>query len=788
LLLLLSAATAAQHAATTAATARAAELCLARAALPCRAAPLCPSRVALPLLSSTALLLVLSPAAAATTTTAAMSTPTLLTLDAEGHSIDFENWLEDLEWYLKSVTREDISLFEHTSGSLATPTESANQKVCSWRTARDATAALVVCNHIPPDQRTHFCLLKTAKAFYDAVVKRHSSPSSATIGRLALQFLFPELADFTIVAELITHLHSLDTLYRAALDADFLAENKPPMYLTLYFLTTRLSDTLHASATLAVAASSGTPLPSVFKGCSPSLLVSSFASAAVVDFLGAEEVGATYALAGRRKSGKGKAGKGGGGGEGGGGGGSGGGGRGGGGGGGGGGGNSGGGVGGGSSGGGGGGGGGTRGGIGGGGAGGSTTHTTTSGGAASGGGGSGGGQLQLSPQRVGSQPGAACTRTDHTKSRFFFRLDDQYRADHGEQMKTPDWLALLKKDIDVFACDWDVIHAGMYAMYAASSRVEGDCYSCVPRFARVEAASLGAFDSSSTVVAHGTTNLPCPAAPSGLLTGLHLPSFAKNLVATSVLRDQWVTVTQPGGELVAICTDLRTGEHLATFTRRPGSGLYTLTTESTLVAESGQVAAPVEVAASCSCHLLMHQTLLRHHHLGHPSLPRLRGMHSRLLVFGLSRSLTPLPRSLAPPCLPCIEGRQGAAPHSSFPLTTAPLQTLHMDVWGGGPNVLIHWIRAVRHQLSARFQHDLPVLRLHSDRGREFSSGLLDDFCGAKGIRQTFTLPAYPQHNGIADCCIGLVMEVARTSIVHAATPHFLWPFAVRYAAEQLNL
>ncbi|CAI7918872.1 unnamed protein product, partial [Closterium sp. NIES-53] len=35
------------------------------------------------------------------------------------------------------------------------------------------------------------------------------------------------------------------------------------------------------------------------------------------------------------------------------------------------------------------------------------------------------------------------------------------------------------------------------------------------------------------------------------------------------------------------------------------------------------------------------------------------------------------------PCLPCVEGRQCTAPHSSsFPPTNAPLQTLHMDVWG----------------------------------------------------------------------------------------------------------
>ncbi|CAI7770849.1 unnamed protein product [Closterium sp. NIES-53] len=197
-------------------------------------------------------------------------------------------------------------------------------------------------------------------------------------------------------------------------------------------------------------------------------------------------------------------------------------------------------------------------------------------------------------------------------------------------------------------------------------------------------------------------------------------------------------------------------------------------------------------------------------------------MHSCLLVSGLPRSLPPLPRSLAPPCLPCVKGRQRTAPHSSsFPPTTAPPQTLHIDVWGPARvprqgreryfllvvedytryttvfplqskaevcSVLICWIRAVHHQLSARLQQDIPVLRLHSDRGGEFSSGLLEDFSGAEGIHQAFMLPTSPQQNGIAECHIGLVMDVARTSIVHAAAPHFLWPFAVRYAAEKLNL
>ncbi|CAI7906564.1 unnamed protein product [Closterium sp. NIES-54] len=338
--------------------------------------------------------------------------------------------------------------------------------------------------------------------------------------------------------------------------------------------------------------------------------------------------------------------------------------------------------------------------------------------------------------------------------------------------------------------------------------------------------------SGGPVLASFSTVLPCPAAPSGTLLGLYLPSFSTNLVSGADLQDRGVDQFTPASQRVTHCTCARTGRHLATFTRRPGSSLYTLTIASPPVAESGQVAASSQVVAAasrsgpesspCSCRLLSHQTLLWHHRLGHPSLPRLRGMASRVLVSGLPRSLPPLPPGPAPTCVPCVEGRQCAAPHSSeFPPTEAPLQTLHMDVWGPArvrgqgheryfllvvdnysryttvfplrskgdvTEVLIDWIRATRLHLRESFGSDFPVLRLHSDRGGKFSSARLGAFCRAQGIRQTFTLPASPQQNGIAERRIGMVMDVARTSMIHAAAPHFLWPFAVQYAAHQLNL
>ncbi|CAI7844924.1 unnamed protein product, partial [Closterium sp. NIES-54] len=508
--------------------------------------------------------------------------------------------------------------------------------------------------------------------------------------------------------------------------------------------------------------------------CSPSPLAPSYASAAAADVPSAKDVRAASTSAKRRSS-KGKGGRGGGGGSG-----SGGGAR---------------------SGGGGGSGGGGSGGSGGGSGGFGCGGGGSGGSGGSGSGGSGGG-------RTGVQRGG---------SRGYQRQRQQRRSETPLPQQLREWLfhrgasgELLRSGVAVFDLDYDAI---LSAMYALSASAESDCYRCVPPDPGTEAAALGASESSlpgtalvealhtftldsgasrcffhdsttltplpapvpvrlanrsgGPVVARSSTVLPCPAVPSGSLSGLHLPSFSTKLVSTAALQDSMVTTSTPRGQRVLICTCTRTGRHLATFTLRPGSSLYTLATEPPQVAASAQVSVSGPVAPPCSCRLLSHQTLLSHHRLGHPSLPRLRGMHSCLLVSGLPRSLPPLPPSPTPPWAPCIEGRQRAAPHSSsFPPTTTPLQTLHMDV--GSATTFTSF--------------------LHSDSGGEFSSDLLRDFCRGEGILQSFMLPDSPHQNEIAERRIGLVMEVARTSMIHAAAPHFLWSFTVWYAAHQLNL
>ncbi|CAI7885287.1 unnamed protein product [Closterium sp. NIES-54] len=434
-------------------------------------------------------------------------------------------------------------------------------------------------------------------------------------------------------------------------------------------------------------------------------------------------------------------------------------------------------------------GGGSSGGGGGSGSGGGSGGSGGGGGGSSGGGGSGGtgsggswaGAIQRGggsgscPYVIRTGDRAGQTRGKlHTQHHCFSRLDDAWRAEFGDEAKRPHWAELLRSGVAIFDLDHDAILADMYALFVSA---EGDCYLCVPPDPGIEATALGASESA----------LPGTAPAEALHTftldsGLHLPSFSTNMVSGAALHDAMVTTTTPGGQRVSICMCTRMGRHLAMFTRWPRSSLYTLATEPPQVAASTQVSAPGPVAPPCSCRLLSHQTLLWHHRLGHPSLPRLRGVHSRLLVSGLPRSLPPLPPSPPPPCLPCIEGRQRAAPHSSFPPMSALMQNLHMDVWGpacvSGHGRERYFLLVVDDytRYTTRFREDLSVLRLHSDRGGEFSSDLLRDFCRGEGILQSFTLPDSPQQNGIAERRIGLVMEVARTSMIHAAAPYFLWP------------
>ncbi|CAI7906710.1 unnamed protein product [Closterium sp. NIES-53] len=746
-----------------------------------------------------------------------MASPSLLTFDAEGRAVDFDVWLDDLQLFLQCDSKDGLSLFDLTSGVSTAPTADADSTVRSQWLTRDAAARLAVRSHLPSTERAHFSQYKSAKTLYDAVVARYSSPATAALSRLMLLYLFPDLAAFATVTDLITHLCTSDTRYRAALPAEGAPSFLFCPLLPLLLLSTLLAPSRSALRLLLVrgAASARASGAGELEEVVGVAVVAEAAEEGVVVGVVAEvgasvaavEVEAAVAVGGGVEEVEAAA-----------------------------------------------------------------AEVEPAEAALSSGDPSSSSAL-VGPLRPSSF--VSGTRGVRGLERCFGRLTDAWCAQFPDATEIPHWHDLHRSGGAIFDLDFDAILA---AMYAVSISGEGDCYVCVPPDPGIESAALGASEcaapgtresaapgtresaplgagesalsgtesaqvfhtftldsgasrsffrdrttltplsrpvavsladpSGGPVLARYSTLLPCPAAPSGSLSGLYLPSFSTNLVSGADLQDAGVDQFTPARQRVTHCSCAQTGRHLATFTRRPGSSLYTLTTESPPVVASGPVVASSQVFAAvsrsgpesgpCSCRLLSHQTLLWHHRLGHPSLPRLRGMASRVLVSGLPRSLPPLPPGPAPTCVPCIEGRQRAAPHSSeFPPTEAPLQTLHMDVWGPArvrgqgheryfllvvddysryttvfplrskgevTAVLIDWIRVARLQLRDFFGSDFPVLRLHSDRGGEFSSNLLRAFYHAEGIRQTFSLPASPQQNGIAERRIGMTGKVGDAS------------------------
>ncbi|CAI5971981.1 unnamed protein product [Closterium sp. NIES-64] len=549
-----------------------------------------------------------------------MATPSVLAFDAEGRAIDFEVWVDDLQLFLQCDRADGLSLFDLTSDASPAPAADADPTVRSQWATRNAAARLAVRRHLPTTERAHFSQYKSAQTLYNAVVARYSSPATAALSRLMLPYLFPDLAAFPTVADLITHLRTSDTRYRAALPAEFCAKNPPHVHRSL----------LHRVFSFPL-------LPSV-------------ASAAAADLLGLESVGAASALAGDTALARARW---------------------------------------------------------------ARARVELAGavevavavaeglGVAVGvvvgvvvvvagaeaaavaaaavgveqrwwrrggsGGGGGGAGRGSAPQRSGSGGGQRQQQQPAAAAAAF--------SGHPPASAAPAGVA-------IFDLDFDAILAAMYAVTISDegtvtgvsrpTRALGllaPSFETAPHSRRLVgpvAVSL-ADPSGGPVVAHFSTVLPCPAAPSGTLSGLYLPSFSTNLVSGADLQDAGVHQFTPAGQRGTHCSDAHIDGHLATFSRRPGSSLYTLTTESPPVPASGQVAASGQVfgaasrsgpeSAPCSCRLLSHETLLWHHRLGHPSLPRLRGMASRVLVSGLPRSLPPLPSGPGPSCVPCVEGR-----------------------------------------------------------------------------------------------------------------------------------
>ncbi|CAI7773401.1 unnamed protein product [Closterium sp. NIES-54] len=104
--------------------------------------------------------------------------------------------------------------------------------------------------------------------------------------------------------------------------------------------------------------------------------------------------------------------------------------------------------------------------------------------------------------RTGSRRGEACG-LPHTTQRCFGRLTDAWRAQIPDAVELPRWHDLLLQNVPIFDLDFDAILA---AMYAFADSAEGDYYLSVPPDPGIAAAALGA--SASAAPGTGASTAP----------------------------------------------------------------------------------------------------------------------------------------------------------------------------------------------------------------------------------------------------------------------------------------
>ncbi|CAI7925247.1 unnamed protein product [Closterium sp. NIES-54] len=179
-----------------------------------------------------------------------------LLFDAEGRPTEFSTWQRQATRYLTSQRQDGATLWAHASGALKAPLPpdplpidpeptpvaqvDYDRRVLArdmWD-SRNAAIALALTELLPPTEAVHFAHVDTAQGIWDAVVARYSTPSSTSLSRLLMPFVFPDLGSFLTVSDLVTHLRSLDAGFCAACTDAQLLVAPPPMWLTVHWLVT----------------------------------------------------------------------------------------------------------------------------------------------------------------------------------------------------------------------------------------------------------------------------------------------------------------------------------------------------------------------------------------------------------------------------------------------------------------------------------------------------------------------------------------------------------------------
>ncbi|CAI7758444.1 unnamed protein product, partial [Closterium sp. NIES-54] len=163
--------------------------------------------------------------------------------------------------------------------------------------------------------------------------------------------------------------------------------------------------------------------------------------------------------------------------------------------------------------------------------------------------------------RTGDRAGEQCGGL-HSTQRCFGRLTDAWRHQFPDATEIPRWGDLSRAGVAIFDLDYDAILA---AMYALSTSDEGDCYLCLPPDPGGEAAALGASEAAALGARASATPGAGESALSGTESAQVVHTFTLDSGASrSFFRDR-TTLTPLSRPVAVSLADPSGGPVLASF-------------------------------------------------------------------------------------------------------------------------------------------------------------------------------------------------------------------------------
>lgn len=201
-----------------------------------------------------------------------------------------------------------------------------------------------------------------------------------------------------------------------------------------------------------------------------------------------------------------------------------------------------------------------------------------------------------------------------------------------------------------------------------------------------------------------------------------------------------------------------------------------------------------------------------HNRFGHLNFKNLKDLSEKKLVHGLNIKNVNIKTN----CDTCNKAKICGLP---FPqkaerVTKSVLELVHSDVCGpmnvnsiAGNRYVVSFIDdytrknfvyflRTKNEVFEKFklfknyvecQTNKKIKVLRSDNGTEYKNKQFDEFLEKCGIKRQLTVPYTPQQNGIAERANRTLIEMAKSLLIHANLPEFLWAEAVQTAAYLRN-